>query len=275
MLISILLPTLNKARKPRTAPSVSPTSASSNCFRIYGANYKDYCPIGFIDEVLQLVRLLEQHQFEGAAHTARGCLLGVGNPSDPRPSTALPKPSLAYMYQPNPPGGGYSENPWPPIPVATSGGHTALGYNCRPEVSWPANAHSAAIGSWDPADKLCWLHPTDTAAPFPVAQLRRQSHRRRPSHRRHLRPAPPQEGRQHPLRQRTGQVGPHRAVIIPTKASDTWHLIRNGWRTWIRTLPPPRSTPPISTTARSTPSALRGSNPDPQTAYWYWLDKAP
>src|SRR5438093_7039082 len=51
VLIGILLPTLRKARESanRTV-CLSNMRELANCFRVYAANYKDYCPIGFMDQ---------------------------------------------------------------------------------------------------------------------------------------------------------------------------------------------------------------------------------
>src|SRR5438552_16173186 len=152
ILIGILLPTLTKARESANrAACLSNMRELMNCLRVYGAAFKDYCPVGFMD----------QKSFNwfcywnsGTAMVPRwsswGLLWEAGILKDAKyfycPSETLSR----YAYQPNPPGG-FSENPWPPRPTAVTGGHTALGYNCRPEVSWPANAHSggAVVSTWD------------------------------------------------------------------------------------------------------------------------------
>jgi len=51
ILISVLLPTLSKARESANrANCLSNLRELANAYRLYGANYKDYCPIGFMDQ---------------------------------------------------------------------------------------------------------------------------------------------------------------------------------------------------------------------------------
>src|SRR5436309_14157560 len=51
ILIGILLPTLTKARESANrAACLSNMRELMNCFRVYGAAFKDYCPIGFMDQ---------------------------------------------------------------------------------------------------------------------------------------------------------------------------------------------------------------------------------
>jgi prepilin-type N-terminal cleavage/methylation domain-containing protein len=177
ILIGILLPTLTKARESANrAACLSNMRELMGCFRIYGATFKDYCPIGFMD----------QKSFNwfcywnnAGSKVPRWCSWGLlweaGILKEAKyfycPSETLSR----YTYQPNPPGG-FSENPWPPRTTPVTGGHTALGYNCRPEVSWPANARSGAAGSWDPADKLCWLPSDGKVLTLPrLAQLKNKA----------------------------------------------------------------------------------------------------
>jgi prepilin-type N-terminal cleavage/methylation domain-containing protein len=177
VLIGILLPTLNKAREAsKRTVCLSNLRELANCFRIYATTYKDYCPIGFMDQ--KSFNWYCYWNNGGSVHprwSSWGLLWEANILKDAKYFYCPSEERSRYTYQPNPPGG-YSENPWPPIPTATSGGHTALGFNCRPEVCWPANARSDKSGGWNPADKLCWLPSDGRQITLPrMAQLRNKA----------------------------------------------------------------------------------------------------
>jgi prepilin-type N-terminal cleavage/methylation domain-containing protein len=163
VLIGILLPTLSKAREAsKRTVCLSNLRELANSFRIYGATFKDYCPIGFMDQkAFSYFVFWNNSGSQLPRFSSMGLLWEAGILKNPKAFFCPSEEKERFSWQPNPPGG-YSVNPWPPIPVKTNDGHTALGYNCRPEVNWPANAHSGGVGvsNWDPADKLCYL-PSD------------------------------------------------------------------------------------------------------------------
>jgi prepilin-type N-terminal cleavage/methylation domain-containing protein len=177
LLIGILLPTLQKAREASNrAVCLTHLRELANSFRIYAATYKDYCPIGFMDQ--KSFNWFVYWNNAGSKlprYSSWGLLWESGTLKNPKAFYCPSELKSRYSYQPNPPGG-YSENPWPPKPFAATSGHTALGYNCRPEVSWPANAHSGAIGTWNPADPLCYLPSDGYHLTLPrLAQLRNKA----------------------------------------------------------------------------------------------------
>ena len=177
VLIGILLPTLSKARESaKRANCLSNLRELANSYRVYGANFKDYCPIGFMDQ-----KSFNYFVFWNNAgsklprYSSMGLLIEAGVLKNPKAFFCPSEEKERYSWQPNPPGA-YSKNPWPPIPVATASGHTCLGYNCRPEVSWPANARSGAIGAWDPSDPLCYLPSNGKVLTLPrLAQLKNKA----------------------------------------------------------------------------------------------------
>ncbi len=165
VLIGILLPTLSKAREAsKRTVCLSNLRELANSFRIYGATFKDYCPVGFMDQkAFSYFVFWNNAGSQLPRFSSMGLLWEANILKNPKAFFCPSEEKERYSWQPNPTGR-YSKNPWPPIPVATSSGHTCLGYNCRPEVSWPANGHSGGAGlngsTWNAADKLCYL-PSD------------------------------------------------------------------------------------------------------------------
>jgi prepilin-type N-terminal cleavage/methylation domain-containing protein len=162
ILIGILLPTLARARESsnRTV-CLSNMRELANCFRIYAANYKDYCPIGFMDQ-----KAFSYFVFWGHGSSANPRWLSMGLLwesqilKNPKAFFCPSEPESAFRYLPNPDDGTFSANPWPPSPLAKT--HTKLGYNCRPIVNWPADNYSGKV-TWPGAppfslkEKLAWL----------------------------------------------------------------------------------------------------------------------
>src|SRR5262249_21202209 len=73
-----------------------------------------------------------------------------------------------FTYQPNPSGLApqnsayvYSRNPWPFSTVIGAGGHTRLGFSCRPAVNWPAaGPRGTGTGPLNASNELFYL-PND------------------------------------------------------------------------------------------------------------------
>jgi hypothetical protein len=177
VLIGILLPALSRAREAsKRANCLSNLRELANSYRIYGANFKDYCPIGFMDQKsFSYFIFWNNAGSKLPRYSSMGLIWEAGILKNPKAFFCPSEENVRFTWQPNP-DGGYSKNPWPPIPFATSSGHTCLGYNCRPEVSWPANARSGAIGVWNPADKLCYLPSDGVRLTLPrLAQLKNKA----------------------------------------------------------------------------------------------------
>jgi prepilin-type N-terminal cleavage/methylation domain-containing protein len=132
VLISILLPTLSRARRAAVnTQCLSNLRDCGNMLQMYANEYKDKVPLGYIAN-----RRHEAYQVS-IFHTALGKVIypGLGPMylakymNEPR-SWYCPSPNLvndAWRFD-------TVENPWPPENITT--GNTKAGYYFRPEFSW-------------------------------------------------------------------------------------------------------------------------------------------
>lgn len=153
LLIGILLPTLNKAREAsKRTVCLSNMRELANCFRLYATTYKDYIPIGFMDEKA-FSYIINWNNSNGTKVSQMGLMVEAGLIKNPKTYYCPTEEDEGFSYQPNPPGG-FSANPWP-FKTVKGGPHTALGYNARPVVNWPSSSTPYPID-----DKRYWL-PSD------------------------------------------------------------------------------------------------------------------
>jgi prepilin-type N-terminal cleavage/methylation domain-containing protein len=162
LLIAILLPSLNKAREQaKRVACLSNMRELYQCMRIYAAENKDACPIGYVQ---QKAFSYIMNWCNGASAPPKpsqmGLLVVAGIVKNPRafycPDETF---DLQFTYQPNPSPTTYSANPWPFATVAGSGRHTRLGFSARPIAFWPYNS-IAGGGGVPPTSPLFWL-PSD------------------------------------------------------------------------------------------------------------------
>jgi prepilin-type N-terminal cleavage/methylation domain-containing protein len=165
VLIAILLPTLARARESaqRTA-CLSNMRELSTMLRMYSTQFKDAFPIGYMDqkEFSYIINWCNAGS-NPPKPSQMGLIVVAGLVKNPKtyycPSE---KQDPQFQYLPNPPGG-FSTNPWPFLTTPTSGGHTRLGYSCRPIANWPPNTRTNPVTgqAYPLSDSRAWL-PIDT-----------------------------------------------------------------------------------------------------------------
>ncbi|HZZ42574.1 MAG TPA: prepilin-type N-terminal cleavage/methylation domain-containing protein [Tepidisphaeraceae bacterium] len=168
LLISILLPTISKAREQSNRVVCSSNMRELyNEMRIYSAMYNDVCPIGYIQEkAFSYIMNWSNSSSSPPKPSQMGLLVAAGISKNPKafycPSEIV---DVQFTYQPNPSATVFSANPWPFVTTTGAGTHTRLGFSARPITYWPANAPAPAkagvsYGTMNSANKLYWL-PTD------------------------------------------------------------------------------------------------------------------
>jgi prepilin-type N-terminal cleavage/methylation domain-containing protein len=164
LLISILLPTLAKARESaKRTQCLSNLRQLGNAFRMYAITFKDGCPIGYMSQK-QFSYVINWNNANGTKVSQMG-LLVLGN--------TLKAPKTYYCPSEEDPQFSYNtpDNVWPfdktPIDphLTTAGlGHTRMGYSARPMANWPTNAAAGGVTS-DPA---YWLPKLDATSTTPA-----------------------------------------------------------------------------------------------------------
>jgi prepilin-type N-terminal cleavage/methylation domain-containing protein len=161
VLIGILLPTLSKARDAgQRTVCLSNLRELGNSIRIYGAQYKDQIPIGYMDEH-QFSYFVNWRNSNGTKVSMMG-LLAISklmpNPKAFYCPTMIDDPQFGYNVAANrwPNFQDWPNDPLfnPPLPSGPN--HTRITYNQRPVANWPAanetyvNASNFHIANWIP-----------------------------------------------------------------------------------------------------------------------------
>src|SRR5688500_17241628 len=141
ILISILLPTLNRARESaKRTQCLSNLRQISDLFKLYGVSYKDATPIGYSNSAKQVSYLLNNNG-TSTPHTvtAMGFLAMAGLCKSPRMLYCPSEQDILFQYD-------STQNVWcfdkePPHPQLVSqtgpnpgynNAYTRMGYNSRP-----------------------------------------------------------------------------------------------------------------------------------------------
>lgn len=140
LLIAILLPALTKARE-----SAQKTACLSNlrqlgtCMQMYASEYKDFIPIGFMDQ-MQFSYVANWNNANGTRVSQMGLLASAGIitdgkafycPSEQDPQLSYDTPQNVWPFGKNPPD---------PHLTTPGLGHTRLGFMARPVANWPTSA---------------------------------------------------------------------------------------------------------------------------------------
>lgn len=183
LLISILLPSLNRARDAaKKTVCLSNIRELGNSFRLYASQFKDAIPIGYMAEK-QFSYVALWHDGGTGVNSFKPSQMGLlvlGN--------VAPGPKAFYCPSEDDPqftfnsgAGGNAVNAWPyynnpPRPNVTGTGrsHCRLGYNARPIANWPTNTAPTA----NPSDSRFWipeLEPVQSVAARKVYGMPRLS----------------------------------------------------------------------------------------------------
>ena len=143
LLISLLLPALNKAREQaKRAACLSGLRELGNALRIYSTEFKDALPIGYMGERQFSYIMFHNNANDGSSGvtapniTQMGFLAASRIVKSPKAFFCPSESDPTFMYN-------TAENQWvfdnPNHPYWTSPGsgrHSRLGYNARPLASW-------------------------------------------------------------------------------------------------------------------------------------------
>jgi prepilin-type N-terminal cleavage/methylation domain-containing protein len=142
LLISILLPTLGRAREAaKRTQCLSNLRQLGTAFRLYGIMYKDAVPIGYMSQKQFSYVIHWNNAGSNPPHDSQMGLLWAANvlkapkayycPSVEDPQFMYDTDQNHWCYGKTP------DDPW--LNNAGSGRHTRISYNSRPMASWPAN----------------------------------------------------------------------------------------------------------------------------------------
>src|SRR2546421_4401839 len=140
LLVSILLPTLAKARESaKRTQCLSNLRQLGNAFQLYAITFKDGCPIGYMSQK-QFSYVINWNNANGTKVSQMG-LLVLGNvlkapktyycPSDDDPQFSYNTPDNVWPFDKNPPDPHLTQNGL---------GHTRIGYSARPIADWPPSS---------------------------------------------------------------------------------------------------------------------------------------
>jgi type II secretory pathway pseudopilin PulG len=157
ILIGLLLPTLGRAREAsKRTTCLSNMRELANAFRLYATAFKDYIPIGYMDQKA-FSYIINWNNTNGTKVSQMGLMVEAGLIKNPRTYYCPSEETERYTYQPNPSDTEFSSNPWP-FKRVKGGPHTTLGYSARPVANWPSS--SGNTGSFKEHEKGYWL-PSD------------------------------------------------------------------------------------------------------------------
>lgn len=171
LLISILLPSLNKSREAaRRVVCLSNMRELYTEMRIYAADFKDACPIGYMQAKAYSYIMYWNNSGSAPPKPSQMGLLVMANISkNPKAFYCPSEPDgTEFTYQPSPSPTVPSINPWPfytTVNTSYFGGtlHTRLGYMSRPVTNWPFNTPEAGtLPATNPqSSPLFWLPTND------------------------------------------------------------------------------------------------------------------
>ena len=149
LLISILLPTLTRAREAANrAACLSNLRQLGTAFHLYGVSYKNTIPIGYMSQKQFSYVIYWNNAGSNPPHVSQMGLLYEGKaikggrayycPSEVDPMFMYDTPENHWVYDKNPP------DPWLTQPGANR--HCRIAYNARPLANWPA-ALNPAVGN--------------------------------------------------------------------------------------------------------------------------------
>ena len=167
ILTGVLLPTLSRAREAANrAVCLSNMRQLSDYLRLYGVQYNDACPLGFVDRkalsfMMNWTRTTAFNNGSIPRPTAVGLIVPAGLCKDPKAFFCPSEPAGTFFhYMPNPAPGVWSDNPWPFCTDALDEHYTRTAFSTRPMANWPCD-HLPGNGTLPPkSDKLFWL-PSD------------------------------------------------------------------------------------------------------------------
>src|SRR5688572_7019022 len=141
LLIAILLPALSKAREAsQKTVCISNLRQLGTALQQYATEYKDYIPIGYMDEKQFSYIVYHKNTVSTPRVSQMGFLVTGRTITDGKAFFCPSEIDPMFMYQ-------TPENPWPyekdaldPTPPST---HSRLGYNARPVANWPKNSDPA------------------------------------------------------------------------------------------------------------------------------------
>lgn len=149
ILISILLPTLGRARESakRTA-CLSNVRELGNAFRLYASQNKDVMPIGCVGGSTNLATVEKQFSYVvnwnnsgGTKVVQMGCIALAGFAKSPKTYYCPSEESdPIFMYDTPTNAWPFDKNPIDPHLTTPGLGHTRFGYNTRPMAVWDVSA---------------------------------------------------------------------------------------------------------------------------------------
>lgn len=167
ILVGMLLPTLSRAREAANrAVCLSDMRQLSDYLRLYGAQYNDAMPLGFVDRkaLSFMMAWTNTTAFNNGSiprATTVGLIVEAGLVKNPKAFFCPSEPPTTFFnYMPNPSPGVWSDNPWPFCTDALAEHYTRTAFSTRPIVDWPCE-HLPGGGALPPrSSKLFWL-PSD------------------------------------------------------------------------------------------------------------------